>query len=254
MQLVRRVSKPQCERSVRFLPVIPMPVRSAPPTTFCFVLTRFTDASYDAPSQRNITRAVASRWVPPSRSAAAEEDEVSSLDVLFFFHFFMQFNASFLTHAKRQTNALKILSELFTPHGGTKKGRKTFASQAHHGHQSFRKKLASSTKLNGARRPRSFSFILSPQPSPILTQPVHGERKAFLAVTKGLVGLSLSMASGHPPQQVLFPARPPPRGTNQLPTVITSMPADLSIVLFVLMCQVFAVHRTERHPGRAGRR
>ena len=60
-----------------------------------------------------------------------------------------QFNATFLTHAKSQINALKILQELRTPHG-TKKGRKTFAPQARHrGHRS-----------------RSISFILSPQPSP----------------------------------------------------------------------------------------
>ena len=31
------------------------------------------------------------------------------------------------------------------------------------------------TKLNRDRRSRSFSFILSPQPSPLLSRPVHGE-------------------------------------------------------------------------------
>ena len=61
--------------------------------------------------KRNITRAIAS---------------VATSDIE------KQFDATFLAHAKSQINELKILSELRTPHGGTEKGRKTVAPQAHH--------------------------------------------------------------------------------------------------------------------------
>ena len=43
-----------------------------------------------------------------------------------------QVNVTFLTRAKSQINALIILSEPLTPHGGTKKRRKTLRTQAHH--------------------------------------------------------------------------------------------------------------------------
>ena len=67
-----------------------------------------------------------------------------------------QFNAAFLTHTKSQINALKILSELWTPHGGTKKGRTTFAPHAHHAwHQNYRRKLASKTQWSSP-----FAFLL----------------------------------------------------------------------------------------------
>ena len=44
-----------------------------------------------------------------------------------------------------------------------------------------------------------FSFILSPHPSPLLSQHVHGGRKAFLAVTKGLLAATAQL-----PGLVLF--------------------------------------------------
>ena len=68
-----------------------------------YVLIRLKDASDDAPSKKEISHA-----------------QVRLLQQVTL----KQFNVTFLTRAKSQINALKILSEPLTPHGGTKKRKK----------------------------------------------------------------------------------------------------------------------------------
>ena len=72
-----------------------------------------------------------------------------------------QFSATSLTHAKGRIKALRILSELQTPHGGKKEGR---TPSLHKHTMSNTKKLSKETgqpaQLKRACHSRSFSLIL----------------------------------------------------------------------------------------------
>ena len=99
-----------------------------------------------------------------------------------------QFSATFLTHAKSQINELKnSLKTMNTTqwHQERKENPRSTSTPC------LTSKLSKETglprRLNKACRSRHFFFTLSPQPSPFLSQPVHGDRKAFLAVTNGLL-------------------------------------------------------------------
>ena len=67
-------------------------------------------------------------------------------------------------------------------------------------------------QLNGARRSRSFFLqFLSPQPSPFMSQPVHGVREASLGVTRGLLAAADQLPGPH-----ALPAYSMSRATWQL--------------------------------------
>ena len=53
------------------------------------------------------------------------------------------------------------------------------------------------TQLKRARRSSSFLSFLSPHPSPLLSQPVHGEREVLPVVMKGLVHFLAQHVQGH---------------------------------------------------------
>ena len=126
-----------------------------------------------------------------------------------------QFNATFVMHGKSQINALNnsLRTTITTRWHKERKGNTRSTSTP-----CLTSKLSKETgqlnQLNRARRSRSFSFHLSPQPSPFLSQPFHGERKAVIAMTKGLLA-----AADQLPRPHSFPgtACPGPRGNSKPP-------------------------------------
>ena len=131
-----------------------------------FVSIRLLDARSDAPSQRIITCAiasVASRDVKTTQRHLPHECKESN----------QRTENSFRTmnttrwHKERKENPRSTSTPCLT--------------------SKLSKETGQLIKLTGARRSRSFSFILSPQPSPFLSQPINGERRAFLAVTQRLL-------------------------------------------------------------------
>ena len=102
-----------------------------------------------------------------------------------------------LPHAgQSQINALKILSQLPKT---TRRHEGKEGTPSLHKHTMSTTKNSKETGIKRARRATSFSFVSLSRFFLLLSQPVHGEKKGFAAVTRGL--------AAHVPPSFLSPHR-----------------------------------------------